>query len=217
MSSDLPSARESAGALPDRAAAFLSALLTEQFVLQSARGITVSESSSRAALYLTTLSGALVAYGFLADTDVAPAYLAVVLPIVFLLGAFTWERLVQTAFEDIIALSSIQRIRSYYATLLPGADHYFPQPTNRTAVNEVLDIGTRSTRRGVVLTTSSTVLTVNCIVGGAGVALGLHQAGLAEPAAIVCGVLAGLLLLVGFASYQIREFKRVEARVVATS
>jgi hypothetical protein len=58
---------------------------------------------------------------------------------------------------------------------------------------------------------------VNCIVGGAGVALGLHQAGLAEAAAIVCGVLAGLLLLVGFASYQIREFKRVEARVVATS
>jgi hypothetical protein len=58
---------------------------------------------------------------------------------------------------------------------------------------------------------------VNCIVGGAGVALGLRQAGLADSAAIVIGVLAGLLLLVGFVSYQIRQFKRVEARVVATS
>jgi hypothetical protein len=105
--------------------------------------------------------------------------------------------------------------RGYYATLLPGAEHYFPQPTDRTAVNEVLDIGRRSTWRGVVLTTSSTVL--NCIVGGAGVALGLRQAGLAESAAIVIGVLAGLLLLVGFASYQIRQFTRLEARVVATS
>jgi hypothetical protein len=43
---------------------------------------------------MTTLSGALVAYGFLADTEVAQAFSAVVLPIVFLLGVLTWERLV---------------------------------------------------------------------------------------------------------------------------
>jgi hypothetical protein len=89
---DLAPARESASALPDRSSAFLSALLTEQFVQQSVRGVTVSESSSRASLYMFTLSSALIAYGFLADTDVAAAYLGVVLPIVFLLGTFTWER-----------------------------------------------------------------------------------------------------------------------------
>jgi hypothetical protein len=83
---DLPPARESASALPDRSSAFFSALLTEQFVQQSVRGVTVSESSSRASLYMFTLSSALIAYGFLADTDVAAAYLGVVLPIVFLLG-----------------------------------------------------------------------------------------------------------------------------------
>ena len=96
MLADLPAARESGAALPDRASALFNAMLTEHFVLQSVRGVTVSESSSRAALYMTTLSGALVAYGFLADTNVEPAYLGVVLPIVFLLGVFTWERLVQT-------------------------------------------------------------------------------------------------------------------------
>jgi hypothetical protein len=46
-------------------------LLTEQFVQQSVRGVTVSESSSRASLYMFTLSSALIAYGFLADTHVA--------------------------------------------------------------------------------------------------------------------------------------------------
>ena len=218
MSGQLPSARESVAALPDRTTAFFNALLTEQFVLQSVRGTTVSESSSRAALYMTTLSGALVAYGFLAGTDVALAFLAVVLPIVFLLGAFTWERLVQTALEDIIAVGGIQRIRGYYATLLPDADHYFPRPSERAAVNEVLDIGTRSSWRGVVFTTSSAILTVNCIVGGAAVALLLRYAGgLAEGAAIAIGVLAGLVFLVSHASYQIRQFKRVMARVAATS
>jgi hypothetical protein len=214
---ELPIARESATALPDRTSAFFSALLTEQFVLQSVRGVTVSESSSRASLYMTTLSGALVAYGFLANTDVAPAYLGVVLPIVFLLGIFTWERLVQTALEDIIALGSIQRIRTYYSTLLPGADHFFPQPTDRTAVNEVLDIGTRSTWRDLVFTTSSAVLNVNAFVGGAGLTLGLHQSGLPKPAAILIGILAGLVLLVALDAYQIRQFKRVKAAVAAAA
>jgi hypothetical protein len=37
------------------------------------------------------LSSALVAYGFLADTDVAAAYLGVVLPIVFVLGTFSFQ------------------------------------------------------------------------------------------------------------------------------
>jgi hypothetical protein len=51
--------------------AFFNALLTEHFVLESARSIPVSESSSRASLYLTTLSGSLVAFGFLSSTRFA--------------------------------------------------------------------------------------------------------------------------------------------------
>ena len=214
---DLPPARESASALPDRSSAFFSALLTEQFVQQSVRGVTVSESSGRASLYMFTLSSALIAYGFLADTDVAAAYLGVVLPIVFLLGTFTWERLVQTALENIIAVGAIQRIRRYYATLLPGADYFFPRPTDRTDVSELLDIGSRSSWRGVVFTTSSAILTVNCIVGGTGVALGLQQAGLGKAISIVIGVLAGLVLFIAFASYQLRQFRRVTAAVAAAS
>jgi hypothetical protein len=214
---DLPPARESASALPDRSSAFFSALLTEQFVQQSVRGVTVSESSSRASLYMFTLSSALIAYGFLADTNVSAAYLGVVLPIVFLLGTFTWERLVQTALENIIAVGAIQRIRRYYATLLPGADYFFPQPTDRTAVSELLDIGSRSSWRGVVFTTSSAILTVNCIVGGTGVALGLQEAGLGKAISIVIGVLAGFVLFIAFASYQLRQFRRVSAAVASGS
>jgi hypothetical protein len=216
-SDDLPTARESASALPDRSSAFFNALLTEQFVQQSVRGVTVSESSSRASLYMFTLSSALIAYGFLADTDVAAAYLGVVLPIVFLLGIFTWERLVQTALEDVIAVGVIQRIRRYYATLLPGAEHFFPQPTNRTAVHELLDIGTRSSWRGVMFTASSAILTVNCIVGGTGIALALHEAGLMKATSIVIGVLAGLVIFIALASYQLRRFRRVKAAVAAAS
>ena len=40
MKDDLPPARESASALPDRSSAFFSALVTKQFVQQSVRGVT---------------------------------------------------------------------------------------------------------------------------------------------------------------------------------
>lgn len=74
---ELPSADAAAQSLGDRPAAFLNALLTEHFVLQSVRGVTVSESSTRASIYLMTLSSSLVAYGFLARSTYATGYLAV--------------------------------------------------------------------------------------------------------------------------------------------
>lgn len=73
-----------------------------------------------------TLSSALVAYGFLARTEYALGYLAVVIPVIVLLGVFTYVRLVQTSLEDVAALIAMQRIRRWYGSLLPGAAAYFP-------------------------------------------------------------------------------------------
>jgi len=44
--------------------AFMSALVTEHFALQAVSSATISESGSRAALYLAALSSGLVAIGF---------------------------------------------------------------------------------------------------------------------------------------------------------
>jgi hypothetical protein len=43
--------------------AFLTALTTEHFVLQTAAGATVSEAATRASLYMPSLSSSLVAMG----------------------------------------------------------------------------------------------------------------------------------------------------------
>jgi len=114
----LPTAAESITSL-DRPTAFFNALMTEHFVLESARSITVSESSSRSSLYLTTLSSSLVAFGFLAHTPFALGFLGAIIPVIVLLGAFTYERLVETSLEDVAALAAMQRIRRYYGRLLP--------------------------------------------------------------------------------------------------
>ena len=51
--------------------------------------------------------------------------------------------------------------------------------------------------------------------GASGVALALREAGLVTAASIVIGVLAGLVVFIAFASYQLRQFRRVRAAVAA--
>jgi hypothetical protein len=203
----LPSADDSARALADRPLAFYNALLTEHFVLESARGITVSESSSRASLYLMTLSSALVAFGFLASTPFAVGFLAVIIPVIVILGVFTYERLVQTSLEDVAALASIQRIRRYYGSLLPGADRYFPIPPG-DAPNELLEIGQRGYRRGVFFTISSAIAIVNSIVAGVGVSLLVYVWSAAFPAAIAVGIGAAVVFAILHGAYQETRYGR---------
>jgi hypothetical protein len=69
-----------------RHAAFMSALVTEHFVLQSAASTTVSEAGSRASLYVFSLSSSLIAMGFTAETDAFATFVAALLPALFVLG-----------------------------------------------------------------------------------------------------------------------------------
>jgi hypothetical protein len=74
----------------------LTVLTTEHFTLQGARAQTVSESAARASLYLFSVS-ALVA-----------------LPTLYVLGLFTFVRLVQSVAEDFQYGRAINRIRHHY-------------------------------------------------------------------------------------------------------
>ncbi len=209
-----PPAQAAAAALPDRAQAFLSALSTEHFVLASTRSATISESSSRASLYLMTLSSSLVAFGFLARTRFAGGYLGTVIPVVVLLGVFSYERLVETSLEDVAALGAIQRIRRFYGTLLPGAEAYFPVPAGVRAPNELLDIGRRASWRGVLFTMSSAIAVVNSIVAGAGAALLTTAAGGGQAVTVLTGSLVAAVLVLAHGLYQERRYRTV-TRILA--
>jgi hypothetical protein len=106
---------------PQPGQAFMSALVTEHFVLQSARSTTVSEAVGRMAVYLTCVSSSLVAFGFFAAAThrLAPV-VATVLPALIILGVLTFVRLVETAVENVMFLMRIEAIRGYYA-ILAGA------------------------------------------------------------------------------------------------
>ena len=64
--------------------AFMSALVTEHYVLQAAATATISEAAARASLYVYSLSSALVAMGFASrSSDGFRPFAAAVLPAVF--------------------------------------------------------------------------------------------------------------------------------------
>ena len=102
----------------EQSSALLTTLTTQQFALQSAASTTVSEAVGRASIFLGVLSSSLIALGFAANRQqlLLPS-LAVLAPTIFWLGLFTVVRLVDTSGENLLHLTEMARIRSYYAVL----------------------------------------------------------------------------------------------------
>ena len=177
---------------PQPGQAFMSALVTEHFVLQSGRSTTVSEAVGRSAVYLTCVSSSLVAFGFFAAAThrLAPV-VATVLPALIILGVFTFVRLVETSVENVVFLRRIEAIRRYYATLDPAAAAFFPP--GDTAAAALASTGMRSGVAEMFFTGASMIAAVTSILASAGAALLLDAAGVPLAAAVIAGVAAGLL------------------------
>jgi hypothetical protein len=185
---------------------FVSALGTEYFVLQSMASSTISESGSRVSIYLSSLASGLVALGFSSSSPRAFASLAfTVLPTVFVLGWFTIVRLIDTSIANIVSLRRMALIRAYYAALAPVAPPYFG--AGDPAAGEH---GVRYGRWSFLFTMASMVITVNCVLGGATIALLCDLAfKVPLPGAAGIGVTAGLTLLALSLRYEHRRLTPV--------
>jgi hypothetical protein len=185
---------------------FMSALVTEHFVLQSASSSTISESGSRVSIYLSALSSGLVAIGFASASRRALESLAfTVLPVVFVLGWFTVVRLVDTSVANAVAQRRMDLIRLYYASINPLAVPYFGAD-DPTAGSH----GVRYGRLSFLFTMASMVIVVNSVVGGAAVALAVALAAKApSPVPAVTGIAVGLVLLVLGLYYEHRRLTPV--------
>ena len=210
---DAPSAP--AGAEAGQQSAFMSALVTEHFVLQAAASTTVSEAAGRAALYLSVLSSSLVAMGFASQSAHRFALFAVtVIPAVVVLGLFTTARLVDTGVQNVAFLAGIARIRGYYRTLPAGDAQYFApwgQPSQDEIGQALASLSrTRSALTGLG-TTAAMVAAINSIVAGIGVVLAVIQA--TGPGGTVAGALTGAVIgavfFGGFLTYQNRRYKTI--------
>jgi hypothetical protein len=191
-------------------AAFISALTTEHFVLQTAANATVSEAAARSSLYVFSLSSSLVAMGFASRSrEVFVPFISIVLPAIFVLGVFTVIRLVDTALENMRCLAGIARIRRYYRTLSPDAAVYFAARHGRWPEGHS-DPALRLGPLMAFLSTSATMIAfINSVLAGVGVALlagdrlGANQIVLA----MSLGAALAVALIAAFVAYERWRFR----------
>ncbi len=104
-------------------------LATEHWSLLATRSLIWNEALSRASVFLTVLSAAIVSLALLADaTGFGPettTLALVLLPIVFLLGIGAYARLVQINTEEFQLVLAMNRLRRAYMDVEPGLEPYF--------------------------------------------------------------------------------------------
>jgi hypothetical protein len=202
----------------DPASAFMSALTTEHYVLQSAISANTGEVGTRASLYLFTLSSSLVALGFASRSpELFRPFVAIVLPALFMLGLFTAVRLVDSNLEGILYLHAIARIRQYYRTLSPEAVEYFSPEYGRWPENQSWPALGMGVFVGFITTTASMVAFLNSIVAAVGVAmlLGKPLGGRQTVAASLIGAGVALGLMALFFVYQKWRYDSTTAQMLA--
>jgi len=104
--------------------------------------------------------------------------------------------LVRNTLENLVLLRQMQRIRGYYATLVPEADRFFgPAAEEERSSAAMATVGLRARPAGMLFTGASVVAAINSMVGGVGLALlAAKVASLATGAALVVGVAAAVVL-----------------------
>jgi hypothetical protein len=198
--------------------ALLTALTTEHFTLQGARASTISESSARAALYVGALSSALIALGFLGQASrfgaAFDAFALVVLPTVYLLGLFTFVRLVQSSIEDLQYGRAINRIRNFYLRFAGAESRYFLLDSHDDVYGVLANMGIgKPSRWQLYFTVASMIAVLNSVVGGTTVALVVRLLSSSIAGSVLVGGVALLVSL--FLHERVQRRTHVSAREIA--
>jgi hypothetical protein len=180
-----------------RDSAFISALTTEHFVLQSARGALISEMVGRGNVYLSAVSSALIAFGFWAQLGTGiDLFVAAVLPALFIFGELTFVALVRSSLKNLEFMRRMQRIRGYYRTLHPDAEQFFdPSDADREHAAELATVGMRPGLGSMLFTGATSIAAVNSMLGAVGLALLAGRVdGIQGGVVVTIGILAALAL-----------------------
>jgi hypothetical protein len=188
---------------PDRQE-LLTALTTEHFTLQGARAQTAGESASRASLYILSVSSTLVALGFIGQASQSgrtfQVFALTVLPTLYVLGVFTFVRLVECGAEDFRYGVAINRIRNYYKEIAGDRASLFLLSGHDDARGVFANAAVPLEGRRQYFTFATVVAVINSVVGGAALAIAADAIagaplGLAAGAGGALGLFSLVLLL----------------------
>lgn len=183
----------------------LQILSTEHWSLLASRGLAWNESFARASMYLSTLSGALVALGLIGGVDgFKDAFYVValvVLPVVLFVGIGTWLRMGATNYHDALTVYGMNRIRAAYLEIAPDLAPYFVMGVHDDprgiGITMAVPPGTPAFVH-LIAGTPTLVIVLNGIVAGAIAGIALVRAIGASGAVALSGALVVALAVIAF-------------------
>jgi hypothetical protein len=183
----------------------LQILSTEHWSLLASRSLAWNESFSRASMYLSTLSGSIVALSLIVGVDgFNDAFFIValvVLPVALFVGVGTWLRMGATNYHDAITVAGMNRIRAAYLEIAPELEPYFVMGVHDDArgigITMAVPPGTAPVVH-LIAGTPTLVMVLNSVVAGAITALLVFRFVLADPGPTLAGaLLVATVVLVG--------------------
>jgi hypothetical protein len=195
-------------------------LTTEHWSLLATRNLSWNESFARANMFLTLLTGAVVALALVAQaTDFGSAFMIfalLLLPVVFFVGSSTYVRLNEINEEDVQWVRGMNRLRRAYLEIDPGIEPYLITGWTEDVVGVLRTFGAPGgsgrqapSLRGNIMhafvTTPMMIMIVNCVVAAVLVGLVVAQIGMTMELAAIAAVGAFVLTFAGFAAYGYRK------------
>lgn len=196
----------------------LQILSTEHWSLLASRSLAWNESFSRAGMFLSTLSGAIVALALVAQAsefgEGFRLFGLVILPVVLLVGIGTVLRMGISNYHDARCVVGMNRIRAGYLELAPDLDRFFVMGTtdDERGVDLTMAIQARTSMLVMMLASTPLLVTVlNSILVAAILALLVLQLGAGTAPALLLGALGFIATLSGFFWYARRDIARAMA------
>lgn len=160
-------------------AQILQCLTTEHFTLQTGRAMTVADASSRSILFLSTISSTLIALAFIGQISrLGTAFFLfalVLFPTLLFLGLVTFERVLQSAIEDIVCGRGMNRIRHFYVELAPEVKDYFILSIHDDDAGAHSNMCMEMSWWQLFLTTSGMIAVIDSLLAGAFTGLLIYQ------------------------------------------
>jgi len=195
----------------------LQILSTEHWSLLATRSLAWNETFSRAGMYLTTLSGAMVALALIAQATKfghdSILFALVILPVVLFIGVATMIRLGASNYYDAVCVIGMNRIRAGYLELAPELAPYFVMSAHDDPAGMAITMGAlpgRPSLAHVLAATPTMISTINAVLTGVIVALVLLEVDALGSVAVVAGGAAfvvALALQVRWARTQIASLR----------
>jgi len=217
-----PGLRTSESALTGEAspAMRLQILSTEHWSLLASRSLAWNESFSRAGMFLSTLSGAIVALALVAEASAFgegfTLFALVILPMVLFIGVATYMRLGTANYHEAMCVIGMNRIRAAYLELAPDLEQYFVM----SAYDDTRGIGiTMGVQPGgaiswigqIIAGTPTVVMILNSALLGAIAAIAALRLGATASGILIAGGVAFLLGVAAQGGYARQTIAKAQA------